>query len=72
MIFNETKENNPGAVEVVTGMSTPEKLVSRTCESVCAPAKKRYVTLETVLLVTMETGLTLLVSLYPQTVGDRS
>ena len=43
-VFNETKENHPAA-DVVTGMSTPEKLIGRSCEhtGMTTPAKKRYV-----------------------------
>ena len=48
-VFNETKENQPAGghvsrAEVVSGMSTPEKLIGRSCENagIATPAKKRY------------------------------
>ena len=46
-VFNETKENHPAGhvtrAEVVSGMSTPEKLIGRPCENsvIATPAKKR-------------------------------
>lgn len=40
-VLNESKENHPGATEVVTGMSTPEKLIARGYDTITAPAKKR-------------------------------
>jgi hypothetical protein len=47
-VFNETKENHPSGhvsrAEVVSGMSTPEKLIGRSCENagIATPAKKRW------------------------------
>lgn len=42
-VFNEAKENRPGVAEVVSGMSTPEKLIGRSCQlsDITAPTKKR-------------------------------
>ena len=43
-VFSEAKENRPGVLaEVVSGMSTPEKLIGRSCQlsDITAPTKKR-------------------------------